>query len=84
MSETNTVEGVLRHISKLRKDFHVSCDIYHDDLCDDMVVKLSLFADDAEDVKHFRNPRLIDSLLDALFYFNQRRSAFVLKLKEGE
>ena len=67
------IENIFLEINKLRENFHFSCDVYFDNLSNEFVCKISnIHCDSARlpDI-HFRNVRLIDSMLDAYSYLKK-------------
>tara|TARA_R110000851_G_scaffold16456_1_gene53612 strand:- start:340 stop:558 length:219 start_codon:yes stop_codon:yes gene_type:complete len=66
----NEVENLFKKINEIKSHFHFSMDIYYNDLDNTFVVKLLLIKYDFEKsgTKHFRNFKLIDSMLDAYIF----------------
>lgn len=61
------VEKILISINKFKEKYqcHFSLDIYYNDVDNTFVCKLHEFSKKDVGIKHFRNKKLIDSLLDA-------------------
>lgn len=63
------VEGLFKKINTIKAFGHFSMDVYFNDLDETFVVKLSLiFFKRAYPTVHFRNAKLVDSMLDAYNY----------------
>ncbi|WP_435415341.1 hypothetical protein [Polaribacter aestuariivivens] len=62
------VEQILIAINKYKENQHFSLDIYYDDLGEDFVCKIHNFGQNLKNKIHFRNKKLIDSLIEAHQY----------------
>lgn len=68
MTASKDVERLLKDISELRNDYIISCDIYHDDLKDNFVVKLHGFGHGLNSQEHFRGQSISGLLEEAIAY----------------
>lgn len=64
------VETLIKQINTLKHFGHFSLDIYYNDIDDTFVVKIQNIITNKKQypTKHFRNKKLIDSLLDSYNY----------------
>lgn len=63
----NTVESIFKTINKMKEKLHFSMDLYYNDIDDTFVVKLQTIIGCGKQypVVHFRNPGMVESLLEA-------------------
>ena len=64
------IEDLLKETMKFKNKQHFSLDIYYDDLADTFVAKIHNYGKELSEKKHFRNSKLVDSLIEAYDYCN--------------
>lgn len=67
------IEGLLKEVSKFKEcGLHYCLDIYYNDLDETFVVKIHGYDTKLKGKRYFRNKQLIDSLLDAYVFLQDR------------